>query len=138
MTFHVPNNFRLRVGRMGTNDAYGNNGVFQIRNTTRKARVGLPFNVIASDGGGWEHVSVSMPERCPIWEEMCFIKGLFWDAEDAVMQLHPPQSTWVNNHATCLHLWRPIGRTIPLPPTIMVGLQGVTPEQVKALAGARA
>lgn len=135
MTFHVPNQFRIRTGRMGTDDSYGNNGAFQVRNTVKRPRAATPFNVIASDGGGWEHVSVSLPERCPLWAEMCFIKALFWDAEDTVMQLHPPESTWVNNQATCLHLWRPTGIHIPLPPTIMVGIQGVTPEQVKALMG---
>ena len=69
---------------------------------------------------GWEHVSVSTPSRTPNWPEMCFIKDLFWDAEDAVMQLHPPQSTYVNNHQHCLHLWRPSEKEIPLPETILV------------------
>lgn len=30
--------------------------------------------IIASWGGGWEHVSVSLARRCPTWEEMCIIK----------------------------------------------------------------
>jgi hypothetical protein len=52
---------------------------------------------------------------------MCYVKSLFWDDEEAVMQLHPPKSEWVNNHPYALHLWRPIGATIPLPPSVLVG-----------------
>lgn len=88
-----------------------------------------PFNntlkVIASPGDAdegipWEHVSVSLQNRCPNWPEMCFIKGLFWDDEDAVMQLHPPKSDYVNNHEYCLHLWKPTTQAIPLPPKVAV------------------
>ncbi len=72
---------------------------------------------------GWEHVSVSLDRRPPIWEEMCFIKDLFWDEEEVVMQLHPPKSMYINNHPNCLHLWRPLKMTIPIPPMILVGVK---------------
>jgi hypothetical protein len=52
---------------------------------------------------------------------MCHIKELFWEPEDAVMQLHPPRSRWINNHNYCLHMWRPLKQEIPLPPDIAVG-----------------
>lgn len=117
MSFHVPNELRVRKGYFGTDESHGNNGGFFL-----PTRPGAPpLKVIASDGDGWEHVSVSLPSRCPTWEEMCRVKSLFWDEEDAVMQLHPPRSTWVNNHQYCLHLWRPERATIPLPPSYMVG-----------------
>ncbi len=32
--------------------------------------------IVASWGGGWEHVSVSLPRRCPTWDEMCLIKDI--------------------------------------------------------------
>jgi hypothetical protein len=88
---------------------------------------GRDVRVIASPGDAsesipWEHVSVSLSNRCPNWSEMCFVKSLFWDDEEAVMQLHPPRSTWINNHEYCLHLWRPMDGKIPLPPQIAVGL----------------
>ena len=91
---------------------------------------GRTLRIIASPGDAdenipWEHVSVSLSNRCPNWPEMCFVKSLFWDAEDTVMQLHPPQSTWINNHPYCLHLWRPLNAEIPLPPGIAVGVAGV-------------
>jgi hypothetical protein len=67
---------------------------------------------------------VSRTNRTPTWGEMDQVVQLFWDAEDAVMQLHPPRSTWVNHHPHCLHLWRPTEAAIPLPPPIFVGPAG--------------
>lgn len=69
----------------------------------------------------WEHVSVSTATRCPTWEEMCFVKSIFWEPEDVVMQLHPRESEYVNCHPYCLHLWRPVGVPIPTPPFITIG-----------------
>jgi len=86
---------------------------------------GQTLRIISSGTGehcmGWEHVSISLQNRCPNWIEMCFVKNLFWDEEEAVMQLHPPKSDYVNIAKTCLHLWKPINAQIPLPPSIMVG-----------------
>ena len=97
-------------GRMG--DEY--NGAFEIR--IGKER----FFVIASNGGGWEHVSVSHTKRTPTWEEMSKIKDMFFEGEETVMQLHPPKSEYVNIHDHCLHLWRPITEEILVPPIYMV------------------
>ena len=83
---------------------------------------GRELQVIASNGGDWEHVSVSLPNRCPNWREMCLIKNIFWQEEDVVMQLHPAKSEYVNMHPYCLHLWRPLLEVIPCPPSWMVGL----------------
>lgn len=85
------------------------------------------FYVIASSGYPevgieWEHVSVSHERFTPKWEHMDAIKRLFWHDDEAVMQLHPPRSQWVNNHSRCLHLWRPNRENIPLPPARAVGL----------------
>jgi hypothetical protein len=114
---HAPNKYRVRKGAFASDESDGNNGAFFIPHKLGKA----PLKVICSDGEGWEHVSVSLPARCPTWEEMCFVVRQFWDEGDCVMQLHPPRSEWVNNHPYCLHLWRPLGAAIPLPPSIMVG-----------------
>ncbi len=86
---------------------------------------GQDLRVIASSGDVtvgvmWEHASVSLRNRTPNWQEMCFIKDLFWDEEDTVMQLHPPKSKWINIHPNVLHLWRPWREAIPLPPEIAV------------------
>lgn len=114
MTFHVPEQFRILEGPRASVKEWGNNGAFRIDSFTL---------VIASDGGGWEHVSVSLPNlrRCPTWNEMCAIKAMFWDPEDVVMQLHPRASEYVSYHPYCLHLWRPTEAVIPEPPAIFVG-----------------
>ncbi len=77
----------------------------------------------------WDHVSISTRRRCPYWKEMCFVKDQFWSEEETVMQIHPPKSEWVNNSPFCLHLWRPTGQEIPMPPPIAVGIKelGVIP-----------
>lgn len=80
----------------------------------------------------WEHVSVtvrnkrSLPlRRCATWEQMCFVKGHFWNAAECVVQFHPPKAEHVNNHAFCLHLWKPSGEEIKTPPSILVGIKGL-------------
>ena len=51
----------------------------------------VTFAVQADAQTDWEHVSVSLPDRCPTWEEMCFIKDLFWNSDECVVQYHPPK-----------------------------------------------
>ena len=63
----------------------------------------------------WEHVSASMRNRCPTWEEMCFLKDLFWDENDCVVQYHPPKKDYVIIAKRCLHLWKFNGE-MPAPP----------------------
>lgn len=116
---HAPNQYRVRKGEAATDESYGNNGMFFVPNRAKDGAA--PLKVICSDGEGWEHVSVSLPHRCPTWDEMCRIVALFWDDTDCVMQLHPPRAQWISNHPYCLHLWRPAGEAIPQPPGWMVG-----------------
>lgn len=87
----------------------------------KKSRTHLNF--IMSWGAGFEHCSVSLPTRCPSWEQMCTIKEAFWKDDECCMQLHPPKSNYVNNHPYCLHIWRPINVEIPQPPSVMVGIK---------------
>jgi len=97
----------------------GKNGAFKVYVGGRS------FFVIASHGGGWDHVSVTPCNRkrqtCPTWDEMCAIKDMFFEPEEAVVQYHPAKSQYVNNHPYCLHLWRPNdGTALPVPPPIFV------------------
>jgi len=71
-------------------------------------------------GQPWEHVSVSVANRCPTWEEMDFVKDLFWSNDELVLQFHVPKAAHINHHPNCLHLWRPTVSKIPLPPEICV------------------
>lgn len=82
------------------------------------------LKVIVSSSDGWDHVSVSTPSRCPNWNEMQWIKTLFFDEEETVIQFHPKASEYVNNHPYCLHLWRRWDQEHELPPTWMVGILG--------------
>lgn len=98
-------------------------GMFQVPG---RHACGRMLRIVACDAEftGWEHVSVSIadqPTRCPSWEEMCLVKALFWEPEDCVVQFHPPQSEYVNNHAGCLHLWRHVDGHVT-PPRILVGI----------------
>jgi hypothetical protein len=129
MAFHVPEAARILNGRLASTSADGNYGAFFF---TGKLP-GRELWCIASEGldWGWEHVSTHVANRngklfMPTWDEMCWVKDQFWDEEDVVMQLHPAKSQWINNHPTTLHLWRPTQTPIPLPPGILVGIQGAT------------
>ena len=111
---------RLRVttGRFETSAKDGNNGVFCLKSVK-----GLGMTLIVSDGGGWDHVSVEIRspnihviQRLPTWDEMCFVKNLFWDEEETVLQFHPDVSRYVNVHPYVLHLWKRQGVEYELPP----------------------
>jgi hypothetical protein len=108
------NQYRLDVRHIFGSNGDEHNGAFKVFVNGRS------FFVIASNGGGWEHVSVTpcnqKRKTCPTWEEMCQIKAMFFEPEETVIQYHPAESEYVNNHEYCLHLWRPIGQTIPTPP----------------------
>lgn len=115
MAFKVPEQYRVMCGVMASTSLHGNNGAFRI------PIAGRVWRVIASDGAGWEHVSISTAGAPPTWAVMCEIKALFWSEEDCVIQYHPAKSEYVNCHPNCLHLWRPIGVALPIPPSYLVG-----------------
>ena len=90
----------------------GGRGWFTIRGTT--------FFCIYSNGGGWDHVSVSLQNRCPTWNEMCVIKDFFFDENEACVEYHPAKKDYVNVHPFCLHIWKPQAKEFPTPPTLFV------------------
>lgn len=92
-------------------------GVFTVLSVVDRA----PMRVIASTGGGWDHVSISRKNRCPNWPEMEQVKRLFFNDDEVAMQLHVPAPDHISIHPHCLHLWRPQNIDIPRPPSIMVG-----------------
>lgn len=80
--------------------------------------------IVWSWGGGWEHVSVApLNGTIPKWEDMCFIKDMFWEDTDWVVQFHPSKDEYVNNMPNCLHLWRSINQDMPTPPSILTGIK---------------
>lgn len=83
---------------------------------------GRAFFVIASNGGGWDHISVQLKnkKRLPTWDEMCAIKDMFFEPEECVVQYHPAKSEFVNDNEWVLHLWKPTTCEMPKPPIIFV------------------
>ncbi len=124
----VPERYRIGTGPLASTRSDGNNGAFLV-----PASSSVTLNVIASDDGGWEHCSVTVAAtpRCPTWEEMTWVRDLFWSRHVTVVQFHPPASEYVNAHPFCLHLWRQPGVEVVRPPARLVG--GGTVQQQRAL-----
>ena len=110
---------RIRHGPLASTHDAGPNGAFQVRCPGRGE-----LSILISNGGGREHVSVSVRNRCPVWEEMDWVKNQFRDEGDTVIQYHVPVSDHIDIHPFCLHLWRQIGKSMPRPPAWMVGPKG--------------
>lgn len=132
MKQNLPERFRDKQSSgFKTTKEDGANGTFLIPHCYEKDWMYL---VVISDGMGWEHVSVSIYNKrkecgmalTPSWDDMCVVKDLFFDADEMVIQIHPPRSMYVNNHKHCLHLWRctlaPPYDGMPMPNPMMVGL----------------
>ncbi|SRR5260370_9467 len=147
--FHAPEQYRCKPCLYGSNAKSGNNGTFVLPGI-----IGRQIFIVCSDWSqvalfsddqlrrqgldpalrtnGWEHVSASArfgrdykDPSIPTWAEMCYVKDLFWDDEDVVVQFHPRKSEYVNEQPHTLHLWRPIHVELPVPPTILVGTQAI-------------
>jgi len=103
---------RHHTGEMGDS----HNGCFILKSLGHPWEI---LRVIASsypdDDGGWDHISVSLENRCPTWQEMEKVKKLFM-GDVVAYQLHLPRSDHINNHPYVLHIWRPWTQVIPLPP----------------------
>ena len=133
MAFHVPEQYRMTRGPLASDSSYGNCGAFIFpsvipgRNVMVVASDGQDWTRAQLTGPPWEHVSVhcyaGKKQYTPTWKEMCAVKDMFWDKEDVVIQIHPRESEYVNNHLNTLHLWRPVGVELPLPPSGTVGLK---------------
>lgn len=95
----------------------------------RYPKSGERLKVIVGNGEGleelgygepWDHVSVSCERRCPTWDEMCWIKALFFEDCECVVQYHPAKKDYVNCHPFVLHLWKPLNVDMPMPPIVAV------------------
>jgi len=100
---------------------FGNNGMFYVE------RKGVFLKMFATSGSGWDHVSISITKkqkkgkpRCPNWEEMCYVKDLFFEETEVVIQYHPAKKDYVNLHPYVLHLWKPHEYELPTPPISLV------------------
>lgn len=87
--------------------------------------------IIASWGGGWDHVSVSMRDRTPTWDQMQQVRRACFRDDEWVVQYSPPPSAHINIHPNCLHMWRPQAEQMPVPPSWMVGPSGLSTVEVR-------
>lgn len=112
------NRYRVRTGPLGSTPALGFNGYFCIPIHNKQVKV------IASDGGGWKHVSVSLhgePQNTPSYKIMCEVARLFFEDDEWIVQYRPAKTDYVNYHPGCLHWWKPLDTKLPTPPSFMVG-----------------
>ena len=88
--------------------------------------VGAPGESVLREAERWEHVSVSVKDKrfCPSWDEMSFVKDLFWDDTETVVQFHPHKDVYVSKHKYTLHLWKP-PYPVPTPPMESIGVPGL-------------
>lgn len=97
----------------GTGD---DGAMFEFKYKVRK------YEVIASNGGGWDHVSIYPlhQKHTPSWDVMCILKNMCFNDDEVVMELHPAKKDYVNLAEYCLHLWKPQYEAIPTPPKLFV------------------
>ncbi len=116
---------RVLTGPVASRPDWGPYGAFFVQGPCGEELKIIASGADADDkmSAGWEHVSVSTRRRPPNWQEMCFVKDLFWEETECVIQFHPPRSEYVNNHPHCLHLWGRADGNIPTPPSILVGIK---------------
>lgn len=79
---------------------------------------GRELHVIATAYDGWDHLSVSLPNRTPNWYEMEHVAKLFFKENEMAVQYHVPTEKHVNVMENCLHWWRPHLPIIILMPPI--------------------
>jgi hypothetical protein len=113
---HLLDKYRMHQAEIAYYGERGDagNGIFVVPG------LGVGLHVIASNGDGWDHVSVSLPDRVPTYEEMVSVKNMFFKDDETAMQLHVPLAEHINFHPNCLHLWRCQTKDIPRPPEWMV------------------
>ena len=100
---------RIQVSRRGVD---GLDGWLTIK--------GQLFFFVCSNGCGWDHVSVSLRNRCPSWNEMCIVKDIFFSESECCVEYHPAKEDYVNMHPYCLHIWKPQDCEMPKPPKLFV------------------
>ena len=116
--------YRVTEGPYGSTEDYGARSAFHVPYN------GAILKIIASDGSDWseaelpgepwEHVSVSLQARTPTWQEMDYVKRLFWADDETVLQFHVPRNQHINTHEYTLHLWRQVSVEVARPPQICV------------------
>ncbi len=113
--------YRIKIYPFDGGDSF--NGAFSLK-LPGNSREDYFLRVIASNQGGWDHISVSYRERLPEYNEMHMVKKMFFEDEEAAFQLFQARAEHVSMHPNCLnacmHLWRPNREELLLPPKELV------------------
>lgn len=125
----IVENCRKRIAGRWSSE-YGDKGGYFIvpypyNPNLKKQRNDVTLSVLVGSGDGWDHISIHVElngekKRCPTWEEMSFIKDLFFEDNEWTVQYHPAKSNHINLHPYVLHIWKPIDKELPVPPEWMV------------------
>ncbi len=103
-----------------------------IKDNSRRSLIGIfeiPLNkketvsVIADNGISfpeWEHLSVSTSKRFLTNEEIHFIKDIFFNDDEIVIQIYSKNNIVKSKKNYCIHLWKLKTEDIPLPPMYML------------------
>ena len=115
----------MKIKKKGNN--YFGGSIFPIEYKNGKAKIIQDYDKVLNFKFSWvcgfEHLSVSTTVKTPSWEQMCFMKDIFWEEDEVCMQLHPSKENYINMMPYCLHIWKPINEAIPKPPNAMVGIR---------------
>ena len=110
------NRWRVRTGKLASDDSYGFNGCFLV------PLEGELWHVILGDGMGFRHLSVTNAQKkiLPSWTVLTRLRDAFFDDSSWVVQYLPPKDQYVDDHPFCLHLWESIDEPMPHPLIVMV------------------
>lgn len=81
----------------------------------------VAYQVKASNGSGWDHVSVSIANFrdlkgfTPSWTDMHNIGKLFFEPSEICVEIFPKEEDYVNDTDYVLHLWRATKDEMPMP-----------------------
>jgi len=60
-------------------------------------------------GCGW-HLSISHPERYPLWDEIKAARNTLLPMDKTFAMMFPPQAEYINVHPNTFHLWQVVGK----------------------------
>lgn len=80
------------------------------------------FEVTASNYMGWDHISIVVitkngMARIAASEEIERLKKMFF-GDEVTIEVHPKKKDYINIDEVMLHVWRPLGKDLPLPPAV--------------------
>lgn len=84
------------------------------------------FVIASEDFVGWDHVSAHIISvesgslnRTPNNEEMQFLRNIFFEDEDVVVEFHPAKKDYINNYSYALHMWKSTDNVFSFPKRVV-------------------